>query len=197
MISTPDSWPTHKAEPAFWEELGRAVATFGFLEDIIPRFLLAFEGSRDGRDYSEEDIEKWVRSLERSMSDTLGALIQKVEQAFEDDGRVPAKTSEEIIGRLKEINPRRNALCHGAWVGFEEGGRAQLRHFVRNEEGGREVRGERLSKEDIAAIRCETVSMIHRLVEVTESIGARFPGSGLPGLGAPAAGSASPSREGA
>ena len=25
MISTPDNWPTHTGESAFWEELGRAV----------------------------------------------------------------------------------------------------------------------------------------------------------------------------
>ena len=122
MISTPDDWPTHKAKPAFWEELGRAVATFGFLEDIIPRFLLAFEGSKDGKDYTKEEAERWVRSLERSLSDPLGALIRKIEQAFEGDDRVSADSSTEIIGRLKELNRYRNALCHGAWIGFPESG---------------------------------------------------------------------------
>ena len=187
MISPPDNWPTHEAEPAFWEELGRAVATFGFLEDIIPRFLLAFEGSKDGRNYTEEEVERWVRSLERSLSDPLGSLIRKIEQAFKGDGRIPTETCIEIVGRLKEINRRRNALCHGAWIGFDEAGGAQLRHFVRNEEGETVLRSEQLSKEDIAAVRCETASLIRRLTEVTVSIGVQLPGSGLPGVGVLAA----------
>ena len=74
MIVTPEHWPTQKAEPAFWEELGRAVATFGFLEDLIPRFLLALEASRDAKEYTEDEVEKWVGSLERSLSDPLGPL---------------------------------------------------------------------------------------------------------------------------
>lgn len=31
----PGRFPTHLHEPAFWESLGRAVATFGFLEEIL------------------------------------------------------------------------------------------------------------------------------------------------------------------
>ena len=187
MISSPDNWPTHRGEPGFWEELGRAVATFGFLEDIIPRFLLAFEGSKDGRNYTEEDVARWVHSLERSLSDPLGPLIPKIEQAFEGDGRVPAETSVEIVARLKEIKRRRNALCHGSWIGFAEGGGAQLRHFVRNKEGETVSRSEQLSTEDIATVRFETVSLIHRLAEMTVSIGVQLPGSDLPDVSAPAA----------
>ena len=187
MISTPDNWPTHKGEPAFWEELGRAVATFGFLEDIISRFLLAFEGSKDGKDYTEEDVARWVHSLERSLSDPLEPLIGKIKKALKGDKRVPAETAGEIVGRLKELNRYRNALCHGAWIGFDEGGRAQLRHFARGEGGKPISRCEQLSKEDIAAVRCETASLIRRLTEVTVSIGVQLPGSGLPGVGVLAA----------
>ena len=187
MISTPDNWPTHEAEPAFWEELGRAVATFSFLEDIIPRFLLAFEGSKDGREYTEEDVASWVYSLKRSLSDPLGPLIPKIQQAFEGDGRVPAEAGVEIVGRLKEIKRCRNALCHGAWTDFDESGGVQLRHFVRNEEGETVLRSEQLSKEDIAAVRYETASLIRRLAEVAVSIGVQLPGSGLPGVGVLAA----------
>ena len=33
----PDGFPTHGHEAAFWESLGRAVATFGFLEEILEK----------------------------------------------------------------------------------------------------------------------------------------------------------------
>ena len=126
-------------------------------------------------------VEKWMRSLERSLSDTLGSLIPKIEQAFKNDDRIPAETSVEIIGRLGEISRRRNALCHGAWVDFDERGGAKLLYFVRNKEGKADLRSDQVSTEDIAAIRCETVSMIHRLVEVTQSIGVRFAWLGVAG----------------
>ena len=54
------------------------MATFGFLEDLIPRFLLALEGSRDAKEYTEDEVEKWVGSLERSLSDPLGAYKERL-----------------------------------------------------------------------------------------------------------------------
>ena len=181
MIVTPEDWPTQKAEPAFWEELGRAVATFGFLEDQIPRFLLALEGSRDAKEYTEDEVEKWVGSLERSLSDPLGPLVRRVKRAVERDARIAEENGVEFIGRLQKLSEWRNALCHGAWVRFDRSGRAQLRHFSRR--GKKEVMQlcNELSKEDIAAIRSETVSVTHWLVQEIASIGVRFPGSELPG----------------
>lgn len=31
----PANFPTHRRDPAFWEALGCAVATFGFLEEVL------------------------------------------------------------------------------------------------------------------------------------------------------------------
>lgn len=182
MISAPDDWPTHKGKPAFWEEVGRAVATFGFLEDMIPRFLLAFEGSKPGIDYTHDEVVAWVRSLERSLSDPLGALILKLERAFREDDRVSEETSKAVVDLLKELRSRRNALCHGAWIGFDDVGTAQLRYFVRNEDGKTVLQSEQLSKEDIAAVRRKTVSLLLKLASIAVSIGIRFPGSRLPGV---------------
>jgi hypothetical protein len=38
----PPSFPTQAHAPAFWEALGRAVATFGFLEETLGKAIFAF-----------------------------------------------------------------------------------------------------------------------------------------------------------
>ena len=42
----PAEWPTHRGTPAFWEELGRTVAAFGFLEDTLAKATHAPQGQR-------------------------------------------------------------------------------------------------------------------------------------------------------
>jgi uncharacterized protein (DUF2336 family) len=37
LSALPKQFPTHMQEGAFWESLGRAVATFGFLEEVLGR----------------------------------------------------------------------------------------------------------------------------------------------------------------
>ncbi len=41
----PPLFPTHRHDPAFWCSLGRAVATFGFLEEMLKRAVLALKGT--------------------------------------------------------------------------------------------------------------------------------------------------------
>jgi len=36
----PKMYPTHRHEPIFWENLGRVVATFGFLEETLAKAIL-------------------------------------------------------------------------------------------------------------------------------------------------------------
>lgn len=43
----PANFPTHRHDPAFWEALGRTVATFGFLEEVLGKAIFAFTATRD------------------------------------------------------------------------------------------------------------------------------------------------------
>ena len=68
----PKMFPTHKHEPMFWESLGRAVATFGFLEETLGKAIFAFTATKP---YSEEEIQKayenWLLKLQNALSDQL------------------------------------------------------------------------------------------------------------------------------
>jgi hypothetical protein len=41
----PVSFPTHRHDATFWESLGRTVATFGFLEEILGKTIFVFHGN--------------------------------------------------------------------------------------------------------------------------------------------------------
>ncbi len=69
----PPLFPTHRHAPRFWEQLGRAVATYGHLEEVLGKAIFALTATRR---YDESEIEdafkKWLPTLERALSDPLG-----------------------------------------------------------------------------------------------------------------------------
>ena len=50
----PEKYPTHLHEPDFWESLGRAIATFGLLEETLSKAIFSFTATKS---YSEEEIQ--------------------------------------------------------------------------------------------------------------------------------------------
>jgi hypothetical protein len=78
----PPSFPTQAHAPAFWEALGRAVATFGFLEETLGKAIFAYTGMRE---IPEEQInaayEKWILTLqhvERGVAELACEVINTV-----------------------------------------------------------------------------------------------------------------------
>jgi hypothetical protein len=73
----PVQYPTHLHSPKFWEALGRAVATFGFLEETIGRAIFAITGTREVPD-EEIDValEQWETTLEAAISNPLVGRIE-------------------------------------------------------------------------------------------------------------------------
>ena len=174
----PSDWPVHKGNRELWEELGRTIASFGFLEDTLARAYFAITRSRVCREeeVTEEFVQHWIQSLEKSLYDNLSGLTKRIRKAFADDGRVPQDAGANIVDRLKALNVWRNALCHGTWTHFDANGSARLRFFRKTSEGI-EALDNSLSREDIASIRSETVDLTVSLMEVTRLIGVPFPGS--------------------
>lgn len=82
----PANFPTHMHEPAFWEGLGRVIATFGFLEEILGRAIFVFTATRC---YEENEIEQayveWIPRIERALVDPLGGLIDAFGKAVREN----------------------------------------------------------------------------------------------------------------
>ncbi len=43
----PPLFPTHRHSPQIWEQLGRTVATYGFLEEVLGKAIFAFTATRN------------------------------------------------------------------------------------------------------------------------------------------------------
>ena len=78
----PSGYPTHLHSAAFWEALGRAVATFGLLEETLGKAIFSFTATRSiPEDEFDSEFQKWLPTLERAFTDPLGGLITSYEKA--------------------------------------------------------------------------------------------------------------------
>ena len=123
---------------------------------------------------------EWEKALKVSLTDSLHSLTKKLKRAFNDDDRVPTEVAGAYLARLDELRVWRNALCHGAWQGFEDDGSVGLRHFRRGDEGPESLEN-RLSVATLSSIRAATVDLTADLVDILSAAGVRFPGTALPG----------------
>jgi hypothetical protein len=55
LSALPESYPIHAHDAYFWKYLGRTVATFGFLEEVLTKAIFAFTTTTK---YSEAEIEE-------------------------------------------------------------------------------------------------------------------------------------------
>jgi len=112
----PEGFPTHAHESEFWESLGRTVATFGFLEEVLLKAIFAFTATTE---YSEAEIEeaysKWVPKLERSLSGQLGSLIDTYGKSVRDNSSATIENLDVLLSDLRAASKIRNVLCHGSW----------------------------------------------------------------------------------
>ena len=51
----PEDWPTNRGPSAFWEALGRTVATFSHLEDMMARAWFGLTATREFEDMGQAE----------------------------------------------------------------------------------------------------------------------------------------------
>src|SRR5207249_3816192 len=112
----PDAFPTHRHVSAFWEQLGRVVATFGFLEETLAKAIFAFSATRS---YDESEIQRafaeWLLKLERALSDPMGRLIDAYGSAVREHPGATITNIDDLLQQLRNASEIRNVLCHGSW----------------------------------------------------------------------------------
>ena len=178
----PDEWPTHPFPPEFWEELGRTIGTLAFLEDCLKRANLAITATRTYHsvEQAEAAFAAWEGDLEASLNEALGRLAQRLATAIKADQRYSPNAAVPIEQGLKKIAESRNALCHGAWVGYDrDSGVAILRYWKKKE--WRQNSSRRVSTSDLVRIRREAVKITYDIIDAVTRQGIQFPGSSSPG----------------
>lgn len=175
----PDQYPTHLHDTGFWEWLGRTVATFGYLENVLARAIFAFSGTRE---YSEEaiqaELEKWVPKLERALAGTLDPLIRTYENEVKSHQDTPPEGFDDLITDLKKAAEMRNVLCHGFWGSPDTNG-ASVPFFMRSKD--RQVFQTPVDVKFLKQTQRAVVEMATAVVNTVTVRGFQFPGSSGPG----------------
>ena len=170
------NWPTHKGTSDFWEELGRAVATFAWLEFAMRRTFIALTWSQ--RCASETEALAILPDAEKqsvaSVTDTFHWLTKKIEGVFDVDSRVSLEGGQWIVNSLREIGNYRNALCHGAWIRFGEDGSGQLLYVRKTGKREYEPYRQSFSSAQIRDIRNHSTEVARRLLDIEMSTGFEF-----------------------
>jgi hypothetical protein len=169
----PDRFPTHRHEAAFWESLGRAVATFGFLEEILGKAIFSFTATRP---YKEAEIQQayseWLPKLERALSDPLGNLIDAFGKAVRDNPDTAIDNLDDLLGDLRKTSQMRNILCHGSWSLPDARG-ASIPFFVNRQ---KEIVDCAMDRQFIDQVQRHTANLACAVINTVSQMGWQFPG---------------------
>lgn len=178
LEALPRNFPTNRHEPLFWEQLGRTVATFGFLEETLAKAIFAFTATTP---YSENEIqkelEKWLPKLQRALSDQLWNLIECYGKAVREHPGATIDNLEELIFHLKEAAEMRNVLCHGSWPPPDSDG-ASIPFFVNKKQ---QRFATRIDVASLVQVQDNAAELICAVVNTVTHMGWQFPGSNGPG----------------
>ena len=174
----PDKFPTHGHEAAFWESLGRAVATFGFLEEVLGQAIFAFTATRL---YEEDEIDhayaEWLPKLKHARIDPLRNLIDTYGKAVRDNPDAVIENLDELLCDLRNASQMRNILCHGSWRLPDQNG-ASIPSFWNRQE---QIVDTAMDRQFIDQVQQHTVNLICKVINTVTQMGWQFPGSVSPG----------------
>lgn len=174
----PDRFPTHRHEAAFWESLGRAVATFGFLEEVLGKAIFSFTATRP---YNGAEIQKayteWLPKLENALMDPLGNLIDSYGKAVRDNPDAVIDNLDGLLNDLRNAAKMRNILCHGSWSAPNANG-ASIPFFVNRQ---KMVVDRAMDRKSIDQVQQHTANLVCAVISSVTQMGWQFPGSAGPG----------------
>jgi hypothetical protein len=176
------NFPTNRHPPEQWEELGRTVATFGFLEDVLLKAIVVFVSPTT--QYSEQSaqkaLDKFDAVIDRSLTDTLAQLADTYGKAVREHSSADFKNVNDLVEDIKKAAVIRNALCHGMWRPPGADGKSELDYF--NRQNKKPVKF--ASRIDIAwmlQVREHVVTLIYNVINSVTVMGYQFPGGAGPG----------------
>ena len=171
-------FPTHLHTGEFWEGLGRAVATYGFLEKVLGRAIYALTATTVVAEADiAEAVAKWEKILESCLKDPLGGLIPKFEGALKNHDQGIDSSEIELVTLLRNAKKLRDLLCHASWFPPDDLDKA-LPWFVNRDleipETSVDVKFLANTQTHVAELACAVISSV-------TGRGIQFPGSNGPG----------------
>lgn len=115
----PKHFPTHRHTAEFWEKLGRAIATYSFLEEILKKAIFALEFTKTYESEKERNLayEEWKKKLSKNLTAQLFNLSDQFQKATANHQEYCNDTEEisKLVELIKNSSEIRNVLCHGSW----------------------------------------------------------------------------------
>jgi hypothetical protein len=157
-----------------WENLGRTIATFGFLEEVLGKAIFAFTATtRYPESEVEPAFEKWLPTLERALMDPLAGLIDAYGKAVRSNPEASIRSLDDLLSELRKASIIRNVLCHGSWRTPDADGKS-LPLFVNRQKMVWDTPIDILyliqTQKAVAELACEIVTTVTHM-------GWQFPGS--------------------
>lgn len=177
--SLPTDFPTHRHPANFWENLGRTVATFGLLEEVLCKAIFAFTATRTYDDAEIGDAyEQWLPKLQRALSDQLGGLIETYGKSVREHSNATFSNLPELLDDMRAASKIRNVLCHGSWRCPDQNG-ASIPFFVSRQGECFEAV---VDSDWLEQTRQHVVTLICSVISTVTHMGWQFPGSAGPGV---------------
>ena len=174
----PPGFPTHRHSPEFWESLGRAVATFGFLEDALSKAIFGLTATTH---YAEKDVEAaynaWLPTLERALVDPLGNLIDVYGKALRNNQDANVENLDDLLTDLRSASALRNVICHASWPPPDATG-AAVPSFVNKKH---EVFQTLVDISFLQQLQKSAADLACAVINTVTHMGWQFPGSSGPG----------------
>lgn len=173
-------FPTHQHSPLFGEHLGRTIATYGFLEEVLGKAIFAFTATREyADDKIDEAYKAWLPKLERALSDPLGGLADSYRKAVRDnpESTIKNKNIDDLVEDIKRAAVIRNVLCHGSWQSPNIDG-ASVPLFVNRQ---REVFDTAIDISFLEQVQSHVAELACCVIDSVTHVGWQFPGSNGPG----------------
>ena len=174
----PEAFPTHHLSSEFWEHLGRAVASFGCLEEILGKAIFAFTATRRyPANEIEDEYRRWIPKLERALTEPLKALADSYAKSVRDHPDASIQNIDELKADLYSAADIRNMLCHGSWrLPDSEGFSAP--YFINKR---KEICTTRIDILYLKDVRTGVSELCCNVVDTVTHMGWAFPGSYGPG----------------
>lgn len=179
----PKMFPTHRHDPEFWEHLGRAIASFGFLEDTLKKAYFAFTGTTPvAPEEAEKAVEQWGSKLEKVMTMQLWSLANEFEIAAAAKPKSSTEDINELVADIKKVAEIRNILCHGSWMLPSNDGKSLPRFTKKDRTTGKLVQfSEVIGIEYLTQVQEHVADLICSVIDTVTHMGYQFPGGAGPG----------------
>lgn len=173
-------YPTHFHSNEFWQELGRTVAAFGFLEDTLGKAIFAITATtKYPEDKAQAAYDKWSNTLEICLTGQLGNLIEKYQKAVKENTNSTIMNIEELVSSLTKAAELRNVICHASWDNRPDANGATIPRYFRKRDTKR-FDGP-INASYLIKIQQEVRHLICDVTDSVTTMGFTFPGTIGPG----------------